>query len=251
MGVGEALSAARAASGQTVEDVSRATRIRGELLRRIEADDFSGCGGNVYARGHVRAIATHLGLDPAEMVAEFDRTHGAPEAPAAAEIFEHEVLAMPERKGPNWTAAMATAAGVLLIVALVSLFNANPAPTPSANPVTSESPTPSPEPSATAATEPTPGPLAGHIPGNGVAMRLAIVNTRSYVTVRIDGRTVFQGLLVDGDQRDYTAKRLINVVIGNAGAVNLIVNGQDLGSPGRPGEVVRLNFGPDDPANAG
>ena len=251
MGVGEALAAAREATGQTIEDVSRATRIRGELLRRIEADDFSGCGGNIYARGHVRSIANYLGADADELVKEFDRTHGVPAAPAPSEIFEHEVIAMPDRKGPNWTAAMATMAGVLLIVALVSLFNSSPTQTPSASPVTSSSPTPTPEPSASNEAPETPGPLAGHIPGNGVAMRLKVVNSRSYVTVRLDGKTVFQGLLTAGAQKDYTAKRLINVVIGNAGAVQLIVNGQDLGSPGRPGEVVRLNFGPDDPANAG
>lgn len=249
MAVGESLAAAREASGQTVEDVSRATRIRGELLRRIEADDFAGCGGSVYARGHVRAIATHLGVDPAPFVAEFDREHAAPEAPAAREIFEHEVLVMPDRTGPNWTAAMAVAAGVLLIVALVSLFNTSPSTTPRANPVTTNAPTTPPaNPSPSAST---PGPLAGQVRGDGVSLRVLVVNTRSWVTVRSDGKIVYQGLLVQGAQQDFTAKRLINVVIGNAGAVRLVVNGQDLGAPGGSGKVVRLNFTPDDPSAAG
>jgi cytoskeletal protein RodZ len=250
MGVGEALAAAREAAGLSIEDVVRATRIRGELLRRIEADDFSGCGGNIYARGHVRAIATAVGADPGPLVAEFDRAHGAPEAPAAREIFEREVVAMPERTGPNWTAAMAVAAGVLLVVALVSLFNSTPTPSPSAQPVTTTTPTPSAEPSPSAVVE-TPGPLAGHVPGNGVAMRLTVVDSQSWVTVRTDGKTVFQGLLKDGAQQDYSAKRLISIVVGNAAAVRLIVNGRDLGSPGRAGEVVRLSFTPADPTTAG
>jgi hypothetical protein len=38
-------------------------------------------------------------------------------------------------------------------------------------------------------------------------------------------------------------------VIGNAGAVDLRVNGTDLGSPGGSGEVVRLEFGPGDPGS--
>ena len=250
MSVGEALAAAREASGQSIEDVSRATRIRGELLRRIESDDFSGCGGSVYARGHVRAIATHLGIDAAELVAEFDRTYGVPEAPGAREIFEHEVVAMPERTGPNWTAAMAVAAGVLLLVALVSLFNSSPETTPSAQPVSSAPPTPTVQPSAAAPTG-TPGPVAGQVPGDSVAMRVMVVNTKSWVTVRADGRVLFQGLMRAGEQKDFTAKRLINVVLGNAGAVRLVVNGQDLGSPGGQGAVVRLNFTPDDPSAAG
>jgi cytoskeleton protein RodZ len=250
MGVGESLAAARVAAGESVEDVSRATRIRGELLRRIEADDFSGCGGTVYARGHVRAIAAHLGLDPVEYVAEFDRTHAAPEAPAAREIFEREVVAMPDRKGPNWTAAMAVAAAVLLIVALVSLFNSNPVASPSARPVTSDSPTPTPA-STPAETPPeTPGAIAGYVPGDGVAMRVTIKSARSWVTVRADGKAIFQGTMNAGETKDFTAKRLINVVLGNAAAVQLVVNGKDLGSPGGEGDVVRLNFTPGDPTAA-
>ncbi|HWL37710.1 MAG TPA: helix-turn-helix domain-containing protein [Frankiaceae bacterium] len=250
MGVGESLAAARVAAGESVEDVSRATRIRGELLRRIEADDFSGCGGTVYARGHVRAIAAHLGLDAAEYVAEFDRTHAAPEAPAAREIFEREVVAMPERKGPNWTAAMAVAAGVLLIVALVSLFNTTPDASPSARQVTSSSPTPTAAaPSQPAASE-TPGPIAGYVPGDGVTMRVTIAAARSWVTVRADGKVIFQGTMNAGETKDFTAKRGMGVVLGNAGAVRLVVNGKDLGSPGRNGEVVRLNFTPGDPTAA-
>jgi cytoskeleton protein RodZ len=250
MGVGEALAAARTAAGQTIEDVSRATRIRGELLRRIERDDFEGCGGSVYARGHVRAIATHLGTDPAPLLADFDREHGVQEAPAAREIFEREVVAMPDRKGPNWTAAMAVMAGVLLLVALVSLFNTSPdGGGPQARAFITPTPTATAAPPASA--QPTQDSLAGRIPGDGVSLRVTMVNTKSYVTVRADGKMVYQGLMTFPAQRDFTAKRLIRVVIGNAAAVSLVVNGQDLGSPGGPGDVSRLEFGPGDPNAAG
>jgi hypothetical protein len=244
MSIGEALATARQDAGRSVEDVSRATRIRGELVRRIEADDFSACGGDVYARGHIRAIAAHLGIDPAPLVAEFDRTHGV-KAPAAREIFEHEVIAKPERTGPNWTAAMAVTAALLLVVALVSLFN-NGARTPgvAAKPLTSSSPTPTAPPRSS----PSPDALAGQVRGSGVFLRVKVVNTRSWVTVGADGKTSFQGLLTAPVTRDFTAKKTIHLVIGNAGAVQLVVNGRDLGSPGRPGEVVRLDFGPGDPA---
>lgn len=250
MSIGEALAAAREDAGETVEDVSRATRIRGELLRRIEQDDFAGCGGAVYARGHIRAVATHLGIDPAPLVAEFDKANGA-DVPAAREIFEHEVLAMPERTGPNWTAAMAVTAAVLLVVALVSLFNTNHTPVnaDATRPLTSASPSASavaPTPAA-----PSTDTIAGQIPGSGVFLRVKVVNTRSYVTVRADGKTTYQGLLVAPAQMDFSAKKTIHLVIGNAAAVQLVVNGRDLGSPGRPGEVVRLDFTPGDPATQG
>lgn len=249
MSVGAALAAAREATRESVEDVSRATRIRGELIRKIEQDDFAACGGAVYARGHLRAIATHLGLDPAPLVAAFDKTNVA-EAPAARDIFEHEVLAMPERTGPNWTAAMAVTAAVLLVIALVSLFNADRTP-PSLDAtraITSPTPTPTVAPTSAA---PSPDTLAGQLPGSGVFLRVRVVNSKSYVTVRADGKIAFQGLLTAPALRDFTAKRTIHLVIGNAAAVQLVVNGRDLGSPGRPGEVVRMDFGPGDPASTG
>ncbi|HEX8002964.1 MAG TPA: RodZ domain-containing protein [Mycobacteriales bacterium] len=248
MSIGADLAAAREAAGLTIDDVSRATRIRGELLRRIEADDFAGCGGAVYARGHIRSIATHVGADPAPLLAEFDRQTGGPQAPAAREIFEHEVIAMPERTGPNWTAAMAVVAGLLLVVALVSVFSANTPSTPSAvAPLTSSSPTPTAAPSLAATSAP---PLvAGNI--GGVNLRVKVVNSRSWVTIRADGKTVHEGLMTAPSQQDFTAKNKINVVFGNAGAVQIVVNGRDLGSPGGAGEVVRLEFLPGDPANAG
>lgn len=250
MGVGEALAAAREAAGLSVDDVSRATRIRGELIRKIEAGDFAACGGAVYARGHIRAIAGYVGADPAPLVAEFDKAHGGDELPAAREIFEHEVIAMPERTGPNWTAAMAVVAAILFLVAIGSLFNSDKGGTPvEAKTLTS------PTPSATAPATPSPaqstGPLAGQVQGTGVYLRVTLTSSRSYVTVRADGKTVFQGLLTAPAQRDFSAKHAIHLVVGNAAAVHLVVNGHDLGSPGRPGEVVRLDFGPGDPTAAG
>jgi len=42
----------------------------------MEDDDFSHCGGRVYARGQLRAMAPVLGLDPDDLVDEFDRGMG-------------------------------------------------------------------------------------------------------------------------------------------------------------------------------
>ena len=36
------------------------------------SDDFSACGGDFYARGHMRNFARTVGLDPAPLLAEFD-----------------------------------------------------------------------------------------------------------------------------------------------------------------------------------
>ena len=57
MSIGQTLHEARERAGLSVDEVSERTRIRATVVRAIEADDFALCGGDVYARGHVRAIA--------------------------------------------------------------------------------------------------------------------------------------------------------------------------------------------------
>lgn len=52
--VGHALRQARIAAGLTVDDITTATRVRIAIVHAIEADDFAPCGGDVYARGHIR-----------------------------------------------------------------------------------------------------------------------------------------------------------------------------------------------------
>jgi cytoskeletal protein RodZ len=73
--IGGALAEARQCAGLTVADVSARTRIREGLIRAIEDDEFDPCGGDFYARGHIRAIAAAVGVDPDRLVGEYDATH--------------------------------------------------------------------------------------------------------------------------------------------------------------------------------
>ena len=78
MPIGQALAQARRRAGLTVTQVSQRTRIRETIIRGIERDDYSACGSDFYARGHIRAIAKVTGIDPAPLIAEFDSTNWAP-----------------------------------------------------------------------------------------------------------------------------------------------------------------------------
>lgn len=80
MPIGEALAEARRRAGLTVTQVSQRTRIRETIIRGIESDDYSACGGDFYARGHIRAIARVVGADPAPLIEEYDRTRRAPDS---------------------------------------------------------------------------------------------------------------------------------------------------------------------------
>ncbi|WP_435849079.1 helix-turn-helix domain-containing protein, partial [Streptomyces lavendulocolor] len=89
--IGRALQKARIDAGLTVEEVSTSTRVRIPIVHAIEEDDFSRCGGDVYARGHVRTLARAVGLDPAALVEQYDAAHGGRPSPTpAAPLFEAE-----------------------------------------------------------------------------------------------------------------------------------------------------------------
>jgi hypothetical protein len=70
--VGETLTEARSHAGLSVEELSERTRIRGTVIRSIEQDDFEACGGDLYVRGYVRAIAGAVGIDAQPLIREFD-----------------------------------------------------------------------------------------------------------------------------------------------------------------------------------
>jgi hypothetical protein len=112
--IGEALSQARHQAGKSIGDVSHSTRIRETIVRDIERDDYTACGGDFYARGHIRAIADVLHVDSVPLISEYDATYRAPDIPAAS-VFEPVVpIKLRERPRVNWTAVLA----VLVVVAL-------------------------------------------------------------------------------------------------------------------------------------
>ena len=71
------------------------------------------------------------------------------------------------------------------------------------------------------------------------------VSGKSWVGIQdAAGAQVFSGRIANGQTETFSNPQQLNVTIGNAGAVNLKVNGKDLGTPGAIGEVVRLSFSP-------
>ena len=92
MTVGEALAQARYRAGLSVDEVSDRTRIREAVIRGIEQDDYDACGGDLYVRGYVRAIAGAIGIDAQPLIREYDQRQAeapeTPETPDAAETPE-------------------------------------------------------------------------------------------------------------------------------------------------------------------
>src|SRR5215469_1515704 len=88
MPIGESLAAARHRAGLSAAQVSERTRIRETVISSIESGDYAACGGDFYARGHIRAIANAVGADAEPLIQEYDSLHRAPGALSAVSLEE-------------------------------------------------------------------------------------------------------------------------------------------------------------------
>jgi cytoskeletal protein RodZ len=110
--LGAAFRARREARGQTLEQLSQATRIRPQYLAAIEAMQLDELPSRPFAIGYVRAYAGALGLDPEEAVQRYKR-----DAPEAGAVRAAPVGVERERD-PNFR--MVIVLGVLVIGAIVA-----------------------------------------------------------------------------------------------------------------------------------
>jgi cytoskeleton protein RodZ len=252
--LGAALRDAREAAGLSVEQVSADTRIRATLVRDLEADQFASSGGAVYARGHVKSIASTLHVDPAPLLALFDQVQGPPaDLLMASEPLQGPVTSFggsafasaaaaltPERRGPRWGVALAGAATALVGITVVGYVQQDGSPATHAG-LNRPPATASPTPGNVASTAPqAPDLSASKPPVRGAQLRLRLIGGYSWVSVSNATVTLFEGTLRDGEFKDFSDVTRLKVVVGNAQPVNVNCGGRDSGPAGGPGAVRRF-----------
>jgi cytoskeleton protein RodZ len=253
--LGAALRRLREQRQRTVEQVSAVTRIRPPLIRDLEADRLASSGGTVYARGHVRAIARSLGADPEPLVALLERQAGTPTpdpggpstaAPAvllpAARTgsLALPVAERPER-GPRWATAATAALAVLVVLMAVGVTRPDGNDPADTGDTQAGAQTPAPvEPTPAS---PAPDAVAEVPTPSGAQLRVRVVGGESWISITGSQGEVFEGTVQDGWFEDFTDPEQLRLVIGNAGAVSLVCGGQDLGTAGSEGRVLRVTCG--------
>jgi cytoskeletal protein RodZ len=245
--VGETLSQARRNVGLSLDDVAADTRIRASLIAAIERDDFDPCGGAVYARGHLRSIAKVLGIDAAPLVAEFDATHDL-DLPSVANAVspqptDTDLLARTEHRGrPNWTVAMVMALAAICVFALVGLIVSHSHGGKSPKNVAQSQ---GPGPQASTPVSPPPTTIA-EVPASKATMEVRVLASSTWieVTTHNGSHVLFEDTLPAGTRKLFTSHGGLGYVIGNAPAVDLVVNGHDIGTPPSQGSVARGTIDP-------
>jgi cytoskeletal protein RodZ len=226
--IGSELTAARERADMTIEQLSAATRIRSGLLTAMEADDFTRCGGNFYARGHIRAIARVVNTDPAVLLAKFDETHPEPDADRSRRDERAQVrrpTLHPAR--PRWAVVLGAILVGLMGWGMVRLFTlpndveANASKTTPTPAVT----TPAPKAPAKSPTKPKAPAKPPVVKPGTVKLTLTARGDGSYVTVRnSDGIRLFQGRLGPGSTQTIVNKGEMRVSLVNGGNITVLIN---------------------------
>ncbi|WP_249417042.1 helix-turn-helix domain-containing protein [Streptomyces sp. TS71-3] len=256
MAIGRVLQRARLDAGLGIDDISTATRVRIPIVQAIEQGDFSRCGGDVYAKGHIKTLARAVGLDPRPLLERYDAEYGTSESlTPASPLFEAERI-RPERRGPNWTAAMVAAIVAVIGFVGFTLFQGNDPAGDSgtqaaegANPAESK-PTPTPHHSAPpAAPKPAPSDSAiAAAPRDKVTVMINAAQSRSWVSAKDhNGQVIFDGTLQKGEKKTFQDSDKIDLIVGNVSSVELFVNGKKIDNQFKPGQVGRLSYTKGDP----
>ena len=101
MSIGKVLANARRRAGLSVAQVSEQTRITQTIIADIEGDDYSACGGDFYARGHIRSMAAAVGADPGPLIAAYDSARLGPRARDEEVTEPLTALPVPQHPRPD------------------------------------------------------------------------------------------------------------------------------------------------------
>jgi cytoskeletal protein RodZ len=242
--IGDTLAEARRQSGLTTAQVSQRTRIRESIIRAIEENDYSPCGGDFYARGHIRSIAAVVGTDPAPLIREYDEVH-PPTSMTAAEVFEPTTpikIREPRHSFPFGKVA------IVLLLAIIGYGVYHVVDTHSTRPTASASPAVTASPAVKASTAapsvtPSPSPTATKAAGPPRAVIVVTAKKDCWVGLTsASGKQIFQGIVSAGKTQSWTEKDAVHMVLGNPPGIKVTVDGKNV-TPNTV-QVVTLSINP-------
>ncbi len=252
MSLGSVIRQARIDAGLSIDDLSERTSIRGGLLKEIESDDFTKCGGDTYARGHLRNIAPHVKMD-ATMLLELYANEQSMQPRGIHEMLaENNVMTHPvDKKSISWKTLAGISLATLALLGAVQIIISNSKTTSITNPdvVATESATA--QPSNTPVAQPTQSeqpapalPRDTYSSGTGVAVSVSASRGTSWLFVTdANGTTLYSGQIRDGQKLNFSSTTRVSLKVGNAGVVDVSVNGKAAQQIGTDGEVVSVSYG--------
>ena len=253
----------REKKGYSMRDIADKTKIPLQVLEGLESGDHSSLPAPVFVKGFLRSYAREIGLSPEEILAEFNQQTTRHEPGVMVPITARDGLARRTRVRRSMLYTIGIL--VLLVAAVVTVFpnlkdgdltpiwstaGSEPGPEPLATvaePVVKE-----PEPvkvEAPAPAEPTP-PTVIETPAEAAAPSPAahegphklelLFDQQVWVQIKSDDGEIQHGLFQPGTSKTYSANDRFELRLGNAGGVRVVLDGEDIGPIGRPGQAIDL-----------
>jgi cytoskeletal protein RodZ len=243
---------ARIDAGLSIDDLSERTSIRAGLLKEIESDDFTKCGGETYARGHLRNIAPLLKMDAGVLLELYENEQSMQPRRIQEMLAENNVMTNPvDKKTISWKTLAGISLATLALLGAVQIIISNSKTTEISSPeaVATESATAE----ATNTSEAQPTPTATSTPttvrdtyssGDGVSVKVAASRGNSWLFVSdANGTTLYSGQIRSGQNLNFSSSTRVSLKVGNAGAVDVSVNGKGAQQIGDDGEVITVSYG--------
>jgi cytoskeleton protein RodZ len=242
MTLGQVIRDARIAAHLSIEQLSDMTSVRIGLLTEMEENNFSHCGGDTYARGHLRNIANKVGVDPNVFIKLYNEEHSLESRAIGDLLVENNVMSVPvEKKSISWKVPAAISLSVLFLFGVVQIVMSNQ--NSDSQPVAAASATPTAEASVAPSPTSTPAPTATVAASDGkVTLKLSAVRGNSYIDVIVDGTRVIKGSLFQGDTKNFEGSRAISVYLSNPAGLDVTHDGELLPPLGGQNEEVRRTF---------
>lgn len=263
--IGDLLRAERERQNLSIKDIERGTSIRSLYIEAIEKGEYKTLPGEVYTKGFIRNYANFLKLDADAAVKQFNEErhpdHPVAESgaqqplqaePAAGKIptspvpelhHENDFVQRVESSHHRQTLIMGVVAVLVVLAGAYFLLGGDDEPQPAKT-----------QPSVTQQASKTSANQQAQQPSEekkATEVKVAVKFTgRCWVSVKADGKTLFEGTVEKGDTKEWTADQRLDLTAGNAGAVTLSYNGEDQGVLGKEGEVVEKTYRLDGAADA-
>lgn len=243
--IGLQLRQVREEKSISIEQIAATTLIRSHLLKAIEDGKLEHLPEPIYIQGFIRRFADALGLNGMELASDFPtRQATQPTKP------DWKELPTPQLRPIHLYLLY-----IVLIIAAVtglsyftnrSTIKLGTPSTPTVQPLTPTRRADQPKAPSQQAKSPSQATLTPA--GKPVRVSLTL-KAESWIQVKVDGKTEFEGILPLGTQRGWAANQRLVVRSGNAGGVLASFNDTPAKPLGEVGTPETVTFEPTNPAS--
>ena len=242
MTLGEFLRKAREDAGFSVDELAHLVNLRPGLIKAMESDDFLPCGGDTYARGHLRNIAQVIGCNPQKLLAMYDTGHAIDSRSIHSQLVDNNAAAIRrENRKLSWKVLVGASVSIVVLIGVAQFAISAVDSEPTATSMVTDEPTPSPTstPSPTASVSSS---TNSSTVNQQLTLSIAATRGNSNIDVVIGGVHVFKGPLFQGESKSFVGEVSISVYLGNAGDLDLTLNGEKLAPLGERNQEIRKTF---------